>query len=162
MLNASEANALAQTAIRTAQPEWRRLARFVRYARGRQRLPWLPEGVENEYRDIATKSASNWIDLVIRSATEGLIVDGYGDGPSSDLWSDAWQANGMDARQHALHRATGVCGYGYLPVLPAQGGGVWMRPVAATSMFAEYDDPGDEWPRYAVRELVSAKSGGAG
>jgi hypothetical protein len=160
MLNASEANALAQTGMRTAQPEWRRLAKFVRYARGRQRLPWLPEGVENEYRDIATKSASNWIDLVIRSATEGLIVDGYGDITDSDLWRQAWQANGMDARQHALHRATGVCGYGYLPVLPAEDGGVWMRPVAATSMFAEYADPGDEWPMYAVREVTKPKSSG--
>lgn len=84
MLSSSEANDIARDMLKTATPEWARLRKYVRYARGRQALPWLPEGVESEYRDIAAKSASNWIDLVIRAVTQGLIVDGYGASP--DLW----------------------------------------------------------------------------
>ena len=154
MLDSTEANRLAADLMKSATPEWARLRKYVRYARGKQALPWLPEGVESEYRDIARKSASNWIDLVIRSTTEGLILDGYGDNEGGTaVWRDAWQANGMDARQHALHRAAGTLGYSFVIVLPADDGRVWMRPEAATSMYAEYDDPSDEWPRHAIREL---------
>jgi HPt (histidine-containing phosphotransfer) domain-containing protein len=163
VLEAGAANNLAGDLLKTARPEWARLRKFVRYSRGRQDLPWLPEGVDSEYRDIAVKSATNWIDLVIRSATEGLIVDGYGDGPDSDLWSSAWQDNGMDARQHALHRAAGTLGYAYLPVLPAEEAGrVWMRPVAATAMFAQFEDEADEFPQYAIREVTAAGRGKPG
>jgi hypothetical protein len=118
-----------------------RLRRFVRYARGTQKLPWLPDNTESEYRDIAKKSASNWIDLVIRATAQGLYVDGYGDDVDSSLWDDAWQANAMDARQHALHRAVLTCGYGYIFEFPTDDGGVWMRPEAATSVAAVFDGP---------------------
>ena len=156
MLEAGAANDLTADLLKSARPEWARLRKFVRYSRGRQELPWLPEGVDSEYRDIAVKSATNWIDLVIRSATEGLIVDGYGDEPESDLWRLAWQVNGMDARQHALHRASGTLGYSYLMTLPSEDGGVWMRPAAATSVYADFDDAADEYPRFAVREVTPA------
>ena len=65
---------LAADTQKSNAAEIARLRRFVRYARGRQKLPWLPENVESEYRDIATKSASNWLDLVVRSTAQGLIV----------------------------------------------------------------------------------------
>jgi hypothetical protein len=162
MLSPAEANEQAAELLKSARTEWSRLNRFVRYSRGKQPLPWLPEGVDSEYRDIAVKSATNWIDLVIRSATEGLIVDGYGDGPSSDLWNTAWQANGMDAWQHPLHRACGTLGYSYLLTLPADDGGVWMRPESATSMYVEFDDPSDEFPRVGIREVTKPKKGGVG
>lgn len=163
MLEAGAANNLAGDLLKTARPEWARLRKFVRYSRGKQALPWLPEGVDSEYRDIAVKSATNWLDLVIRSTTEGLIVDGYGDATDSDLWSLAWQDNGMDARQHALHRAAGTLGYSYLITLPAdEPGRVWMRPAPATSVFVTFEDEADEFPQYAVREVKSPKAGGPG
>jgi hypothetical protein len=154
VLTASQANELRAHLEHTARPEWARLKRFVRYARGRQRLPWLPENVEGEYRELALKSASNWLDLVIRATSQGLNVDGYGDSTGESLvWREGWQANGMDARQHALNRAVLTLGYSYNVVMPADGGGVWIRPESATSMFAEYADPNDEWPVHAIRQV---------
>lgn len=155
MLTTKQANDLAADLHSEASPEWARLRRFARYARGRQPGPWLPESAESEYRDIAKKSASNWIDLVIRSTCQGLIVDGYeaGDGEGSDVWQRAWQANGMDARQHALHRAAGTLGYGFVFVLPAEDDEVWMRPDAATEVWARYEDPQDEWPIAVLRRV---------
>jgi hypothetical protein len=155
-------------AIKESSEIWRvgnaerlRLRRFVRYARGKQKLPWLPDNVESEYRDIANKSASNWIDLVIRSTAQGLYVDGYGDRTDNgDLWEQAWQANGMDARQHSLHRAVLTLGYSYLIAFPSDEGdeaGVWLRPESATSLSAIYADPSDEWPISAVREVTKDK-----
>jgi cell division septum initiation protein DivIVA len=162
MLSPAEANEQASELLKVARKEWLRLDRFVRYSRGKQPLPWLPEGVDSEYRDIAVKSATNWIDLVIRSATEGLIVDGYGDSSDSDIWATAWQANGMDAWQHPLHRACGTLGYSYLITLPAADGGVWMRPEAATSIYAEFADPSDEYPVLALRQVSSDRRGREG
>lgn len=166
MLNAADANALVSDMVKEAGPEWARLRRYSRYARGRQPMPWLPEGVDSEYRDIAKKSASNWLDLVIRATGQGLQVDSYGDtSEGSEVWEKAWQANGMDARQHALHRAVGTLGYGYLIVFPIDGEDdteVWMRPESADKMWARYDEPGDEWPTSAIRVVNDDKKKGRG
>jgi hypothetical protein len=134
-----------------------KMRRLARYARGQQKLPYLPDSTDGEYREIAKKSASNWVDLVIRSTTQGLFVDGYGDSSDSDLWTQVWQPNGMDARQHALHRAVETLGHSYLIGFPTGEDGVWMRPEAATKLTAEYEDPSDDWPVFAVREVVANK-----
>jgi hypothetical protein len=153
-LSPAKANDLAADLHKAARPEWARLRRFARYARGKQAPPWLPDNVESEYKDIAKKSASNWLDLVVRATTQGLHVDGYGDDSgNSSAWL-AWQLNGLDMRQNALHRAVETLGYSYLLVFPSEDEQVpWMRPEAATSCFAAFDDPGDDWPLYALREV---------
>lgn len=167
VLTSSQAIEQARHAVDGQRTEHLRLRRFVRYARGRQKLPWLPDNVESEYRDIALKSATNWLDLVLSASVQGLYVDGYGDsspavapdGTASlapTAWANGWQANGMDARQHALHRAVGTLGYSHLIVFPSDDGGVWMRPEAATQMAVVFDDPSDEWPELGVR-IIDAK-----
>lgn len=155
MLTAAEANTMATGLKKDAAVEWARLNRFTRYARGQQRDPWLPSNTDTEYKEIAKKSASNWLDLVVRATAQGLYVGGYGDtSQESVTWTEGWQRNGMDARQHALFRAALVHGYSFLIIMPADGGGVWCRPEAATKLFAYYDDPNDEWPAWAVREVA--------
>lgn len=148
----------AEELWRSGSTERARLNRLVRYSRGRQRLPWLPDNVEAEYRDLALKSATNWLDLVLKATTQGLFVDGYGteDGPSP-LWETAWQANGMDSRQQALHRAVRVLGYSGLIVFPTDDGGVWMRPEAANKLVFRYDDPTDDWPAEVVRYVSKTR-----
>lgn len=155
MLGRAQVIATVGDIKKDATPEWARLRRFVRYSRGQQKRPWLPDNVEAEYVDIAKKSASNWLDLVIRSTCQGLIVDAYGDdSDESNVWSQVWQANHMDAWQHALHRAAATCGYGFIITFPTDDGGVWMQPESATRMYAVYEDPGDEWPTYALRQVT--------
>lgn len=171
-LSPAQAKRQVEALRNEARPEWARLGRFVRYVRGRQRLPWLPDNVETEYRDIAKKSASNWLELVVRATAQGLHLDGYGSSVSPDveegdqsvlsLWDQVWQPNGMDARQHALHRAVLTLGYSYIVEWPGEDGGVWMRPEAATSLFAVYDDPADEWPVLALREVKKGTKDGKG
>ena len=92
MLTSSAAIELANRLHKDGSPEWARLGRFTRYARGQQRLPWLPDSAESEYRDIAKKSASNWLDLVVRATAQGLYVNGYGDQAEEPLaWEEGWQ-----------------------------------------------------------------------
>lgn len=160
MLDAKEANRLAADLIKENSAERVRLERLSRYMQGKQPDPWLPDGTDAEYRKIAKASASNWLQLVVRAVSQGLIVDGYGDmtttdgdgnAVESDLWVRGWQANGMDARQHPLHDAALVHGYAFNFLMPADGGGVWIRPEAATRVSARYAHPDDEWPEAAVR-----------
>ena len=144
---------LANRLRKDASTEWARLGRLTRYARGKQKPPWLPDSAETEYRDIAKKSASNWLDLVIRSTAQGLHVVGYGDRSNEPrVWDEGWQRNGLDARQHALYRAILVHGYAFTITMPADDGGVWCRPDSAACVYAEYDDPADDWAQYALRE----------
>jgi hypothetical protein len=154
VLTSRQASQLADDLLKEARPEWARMNRFVRYARGKQKLPWLPDSAETEYREIARKSASNWLDLVVSAVTQGLSVDGYDDG---DVWAEAWQANRMDAYQDALYRAGAVCGYAYLLAFPSEDDGVWMAPESATKLYARYDADHDEWPTVAVREVRKDK-----
>ena len=154
MLTANDAVELADRGRKDAAPEWARLGYLTRYARGKQKGPWLPDSAETEYRDIAKKSASNWLDLVIRSTSQGLYVVGYGDRSNEPrVWDEGWQRNGLDARQHALYRAVLTHGYAFTVTMPADDGGVWCRPDSATNVFAYYEHPGDDWASWAVREV---------
>lgn len=158
MLDSTEAIAAAKELEKDGMPEWTRLQRFTRYVRGQQRLPWLPGSAESEYRDIAKKSASNWLELVVRTTAQGLYVLGYGDRAAEPLvWAEGWQRNGLDARQHALYRAALVHGYAFMLVMPSDDGGVWCRPEAASCVYAEYASPGDEWPLRAVRVISKTR-----
>lgn len=157
MLNADEAIALAKDLTGPASAEWVRLDKFTRYARGNQAQPWLPESTESEYRDIAKKSASNWLGLVVRSTTQGLDVVGYGDrSEESVVWVEGWQRNGLDARQHALFNAAEVHGYAFLIVMPSTDGGVWCRPDSASRVWAHFADPADDWAQAAIRKVGKA------
>lgn len=158
VLASSAAVDLAVDTIKANSTEQARLRRFERYYRGKQRMPWMPDNAESEYRDIADKSQTNWLQLVVKSSLQGLMVDGYGtqDGPSP-LWDSAWQRNGMDSQQIELHEAALVHGYAYLLFFPADAGGVWMGPEAATRISAVYDDPRDEWPMHAAWQVSKTK-----
>ena len=58
---------------KSARSEWAAMARSVRDARGQQKLPWLPDDTETEYRELAMKSATCWMDLVVRALSMGKL-----------------------------------------------------------------------------------------
>lgn len=133
------------------------LRKPIRYARGSQALPWLPENVDGEYRDIAQKSATNWIDLVLRAQTQGLYATGWGTDEPPLAWTEGWQRNGMDSRQGALYMGALVCGSAWILHQPTDDGGVWIRPESAHRIAAEYAHEDDEWPVLVLR-MVSDKN----
>ena len=156
MLTEDEANAVASRLVQSSAPGRVKLSILTRYMRGQQPEPWLPDGIDDEYREIAKASASNWLQLVVGAVGQGLIADGFGSlGESSRVWSECWQANGMDARQHALNEAALVHGHAYLIVMPdrVDATRVAMRPETAERMAVEYASPDDEWPVVAVRTV---------
>lgn len=143
-------------------PKWRqerdKLDRIDRWARWDHEAPHKPRHATTEYKQLAERSQAPWGDLIVTSVAQTLYVEGYRrpDAPEDSTGWTIWQANGMDARQVALHRAVLTYGLAYLAVLPGKtlGGEPMpvMRGFSPREMIAFYQDPAvDDWPEYALR-----------
>lgn len=118
-----------------------------RYWKGRQKLPAvIPVGTPGEVRAMDRSSRVNVMPIVINSLVQSTFVDGYrakGQEENASAWG-AWQANKMDARQSAIHRATYAYGVAYATVLPGDPEPVirGVSPRMGTAIYGE--DP--DWP----------------
>jgi hypothetical protein len=160
---------LSVKALMARQFEQRRLRRISNYVRGNQDPPYIPRGVNAEYRWIAKKAKRNFLPLVVSVVSENLHIDGYR--PSGTTMNelaapqkqqpewDAFRANRMVSRQHGVHRAVIQYGSAYIVVLPGrmasdeeQGQNVpVIRPVSPRRLTAFYaDEVDDEWPQFAI------------
>lgn len=125
-----------------------------RYWKGRQRLPAvIPRTAPSEVRVMASSSRVNVMPIVVNSLVQSTFVDGFrGDGEDDDLevWK-VWQANRMDARQTAIHRAAYAYGTSYAIVMPGDPVPV-IRGASPRSMTTLYgEDP--DWPIWALEKL---------
>lgn len=145
-------------------PLWRterkKLDRIDRWARWDHDSPHKPRQATAEYRELNARAQAPWGDLVVRSVAQTLYVEGYRrpDAPKDATGWRNWQANGMDARQIAIHKAALTYGLAYATCLPGKtmtGRRIpEMRGVSPREMLAAYADPAaDEWPLYAMRVL---------
>jgi hypothetical protein len=122
-----------------------------RYWKGRQKLPAvIPAGTPNEVHVMERSSRVNVIPIVINSLVQSTFVEGFrakGGSDDEDVW-DAWQANRMDSRQAAIHRAAYAYGSAYGVVLPGDPEPVirGKSPRAMTTLYG--DDP--DWPMWAL------------
>lgn len=122
-----------------------------RYWKGRQKLPAvIPVGTPGEVRVMARSSRVNVMPIVINSLVQATYVDGYRSKQESDnesVW-DAWQANRMDARQAAIHRAAYAYRVSYAIVLPGDPEPVirGLSPRNGTAIYGE--DP--DWPLWGL------------
>lgn len=145
-------------------PSWmkekRRLDDIDRWARWDHTPPHSPRQATSEHKALAGRAQVPWGDLVVTTVTQTLYVIGYrrpSDPDDGAPWR-TWQANGMDARQIALHRAALTYGLAYGVALPgstltgerlAQ-----MFAVSPRQMIALYDDVAqDQWPQIAMRVI---------
>jgi hypothetical protein len=121
------------------------------YWKGRQKLPAvIPAGTPSEVRVMARSSRVNVMPIVINSLVQSTFVEGFrtkADDDNAEVWG-AWQANRMDARQTAIHRAAYAYGCAYAVVLPGDPEPVirGVSPRSATVMYGE--DP--DWPLWAL------------
>ncbi len=122
-----------------------------RYWKGRQKLPAvIPVGTPGEVRVMARSSRVNIMPIVVNSLVQSTFVEGFrdkGEDEDAEVWA-AWQANRMDARQSAIHRATYGYGAAYAVVLPGDPQPVirGVSPRALTTIYGE--DP--DWPMWAL------------
>jgi hypothetical protein len=136
--------------IKPARTEWARLRWLQKSIEGGLNKTWMPENADNEYKDLLRKARSPWLLFVRDCIAQGTVIDGYTD---EKVWAEAWQKNGMDARQGPLNREVIGLGYGYLLTLPAADDGVMMRPLSAHQTFATKEDPWDDSPKYVLHRV---------
>lgn len=118
------------------------------YLHGRQRKPYVPDSATSEYRDLAERCITNWMDLAVRTPTQALYVDNFR--PSRDVPEDEeipelkhWQDSRLDERQLAIHR--GAVAYGHsFTVTERKRGMVLTRGLSALRTSAIYDDPAND------------------
>lgn len=143
------------TAWRT---ERKKLDKIDKWLRWDHDTPHKPRHATREYKELAARSQAPWGDLVVGSVSQTLYVEGYRrpDAADDSTGWKIWQANGMDGRQVAIHRA--VLGYGLTYGLALPGKTLSgepmpsMRGISPREMIALYDDiANDEWPEYALR-----------
>jgi hypothetical protein len=151
-LNKEKAVEAAKYAYGLHTAERSQLDRIRAYWKGVQPLPALIEpGTPNVVKVMQRDSRVNVLEIVVDSLVQSMFVDGFRAGNDSDdleVWA-AWQANKMDKRQSAIHRATAAYGTAYATVLPSDGKYPVIRGVSPRRMTAVYgEDP--DWPIYAL------------
>lgn len=118
----------------------------------------IPRGATPELKALQELSRTPWLGLVVTNVAQSMFVDGYRSPESNDdraPWR-LWQANDLDGRQVAIHRAALAYGQAYGTALPGvddfgQPTAV-LRGVSPRRMLAFYTDPAeDDWPRFALR-----------
>lgn len=131
--------------------------------------PHAPRHATPEYKTLAERAQTPWLGLVVTSVAQGMYVSGYRradeqDNAKSWRW---WQANEMDGRQIALHRAMLAYGHAYTSVLPGVSVFGEKMPVirghSPRRMMTFYREPEhDDWPHYALRADPAKVDGGKG
>jgi len=170
MLGTSEATALVSKELLPAlRAEREKLDRIDRWYRWDHDKPHTPRQSTTEYRQLSERAQTPWLGLVVTDVAQALYVEGYRharDDVEAAAWG-IWQANGLDGRQIAVHRAALAYGLAYCTVLPgATITGAAMpviRGVSPRQMIAFYENVAeDEWPRYALRAEPAKIDGGLG
>ncbi|MCA1191624.1 phage portal protein [Saccharopolyspora sp. 6V] len=139
--------------------ERERLDQIDLWHRWRQEPLTLPRKATPELRNLESISRTPWLNLVVTSTAQCMYVDGYrtsmdDDEESSPPWL-TWNANDMDFRQIAIHRAALAYGYSYALVLPGDSASV-IRGVSPRNSWVVYQEPAwDDWPMYGIRVHVN-------
>lgn len=138
--------------------ERERVERIDRWMRWDHDKPHQPRHSTREYQELSDRAQAPWGRRVVTAVTDQLYVEGYREARAADnsapwAW---WQANGLDARQIAVHESAIGYGLAYNVVLPGKS---WLgepmpviRGLDPSQMVAVYEDPAwDDWPVYALR-----------
>ena len=156
VMSAEDAVSTAKRLLEVRKAEQSRLRRISNYMCGKHASVYVPRGARAEYRWLIERARVNILPLVVTVVAQNMYVDGYrpaGRDENAAPWA-TWQANRMDARQHAIHRAVLTYGAAYAVVLPGTPLPV-IRPVSPRRLTALYADPvNDEWPILTVEDEV--------
>lgn len=127
------------------------------YVNGRRGQPQVPEGAQQEIKDLAKLSVKNVLSLVRDSFVQNLSVIGYRDALAKEnnaAWV-SWQGNRMDARQVEVYRPAITYGAAYVVVTKDLELGALWRPRSPRQLLAVYEDPlTDMWPQYGLEMWI--------
>lgn len=154
-MSPGDALELAKTHLPTWTNNYDRVGRVDRWYRGELAetdKPSMPRRQTAEYKELRDRSGTPWLKLVVNSLAQALYVEGYrrSDEPDNLAPWAGWQANGLDARQIAVHRSAIAHALSYVTVLPGDLGPV-IRGYSSRKLTAFYQDVArDDWPMHAL------------
>ncbi len=130
------------------------------YYRGKQDLPYAPEGVNAEYMQLREMAPANWLALAMDTPIQRLRAEGFRTGRDEEAdkatWDEVWQPNKLDSRQRIPLTQMIVHGRGLLSVWPnpkARKSPV-IRPENGKRVHLEAD-PDDPWTtKWVVKTFV--------
>lgn len=138
--------------------ERERLDGIDRWMRWDHDAPVSSARATREHRELSARAQTPLGNLIVTAAAQELYVEGHRRSDDQDDTSGwrAWQANGMDSRQIALHRAALGYGEAYASVLPGRTTLGEEIPVirchSPRRAMAFWQDPAeDDWPAYMLR-----------
>ncbi|GHJ59141.1 chromosome partitioning protein ParA [Nocardioides sp. OK12] len=124
--------------------------------------PKIPRNASEEHKWIATLAKTPLLSTVVTTVAQALYATGYKSTVDADDPWRTWQANDLDHRQVAIHRAAIGYGFSFTTVMPgqdSQGPRSVIRGVSPRKMVALYADPAeDDWPMYAARFDAAGQS----
>lgn len=148
------------------QDERRRLEHIACWARGENPDFLVPPSRSVEKKALLQLAKTPWIPLVVNTFAQCLFASGYRTTDSKDNvpgpWR-TWRANGLQARQAAIHRSAIQYGYTYARGLLGNAldgsNQAVLRGVSPRRMFALYEDPvADDFPMYALELLQDSET----
>lgn len=165
MLSQSDVRELVHDSLFPAfRSERERLDRIDLWYRWQHENPRIPSTATQEMKRLLELAKTPWLGLVVTSVAQSLYVDGYRspDMPENGQPWRTWQANDLDARQIAVHRAALAYGQAFATCLPGQNDQgepiSAIRGVSPRKMLAFYADPAeDDWPLFALRGDAAGK-----
>lgn len=132
------------------------LDRIYEFVTGQRGAPEIPEGAEQEVKDLARLSIKNVLGLVRDSFTQNLSVVGYRDALAVEddkAWR-IWQRNRMDARQAEVYRPAITYGAAFVVVTAGPDGSIW-RTRSPRQLLAVFEDAQtDVWPQFAFETWI--------
>jgi hypothetical protein len=130
------------------------------YYRGRQDLPYAPQGVNEEYQALQEMAIANWLALAMNTPLQRLRVDGFRTGGSPQankaLWDEVWQPNKLDARQRLVYVAMMVHDRGLMSVWPNEDDprSPVIRPESSRRVHLEPDPEDPSRTEWAVKTFT--------
>ncbi|MER6380780.1 phage portal protein [Streptomyces sp. NPDC001127] len=116
--------------------------RYAEYYEGEhQRLAFSQARFKAEFREVFESWRDNFCGLIIDSATERMVVEGFRipESPGTDTEArEFWQRSSMDVLSTAVHLDAMVQGRAYVLVWPGPDGEPSIQPVSAEEMVVQF------------------------
>lgn len=159
---AKERAATAYEVLREGSPEAKVMATREDYLRGKQKLPWVPEGIGAEHQSLREQAIANWMQLPVYAPVQRLrcegVRTGLGEKTDKAMWRDVWAANRMEARQTIIYQSMMTHGRGIAGVWPNEKKKARpvVRPQSVRNVYI-HPDPEDPFTaEYAVKIVKRA------
>lgn len=130
-----------------------------RYYRGDQDLPYAPQGVSVEYRELREMAPANWLGIAMDAPVQRMLVESVAgdDGrPDEDLWRSVFVPNRLAARQKLVWTQMMVHGRGMWSVSKNRSNSA--QPLVRVENVRRVHlerDPSDPWrSMFAVKRWI--------